>query len=131
MRFFHVLYSMVFFSISRAFVLLILTRRTGPRGKRHGVWLQVEIAEQNPSWCAPQPSLLSVAQHPLQPSLFPRSPLVMSKKAPKNNEPETNYAERDIVLAKVRGFPPWPGMVSRVLFLPSIPLLHRFRSYRS
>ncbi|KAG8214098.1 hypothetical protein J3R82DRAFT_10856 [Butyriboletus roseoflavus] len=35
----------------------------------------------------------------------------MSKKAPKNNEPVTNYAERDIVLAKVRGFPPWPGMV--------------------
>jgi len=35
----------------------------------------------------------------------------MSKKATKNNEPETNYAERDIVLGKVRGFPPWPGMV--------------------
>ncbi|KAF8840708.1 hypothetical protein BDN67DRAFT_607663 [Paxillus ammoniavirescens] len=35
----------------------------------------------------------------------------MSKKVPKNTEPETSYAERDIVLAKVRGFPCWPGMV--------------------
>ncbi|KAH7888919.1 hypothetical protein F5I97DRAFT_1804357 [Phlebopus sp. FC_14] len=35
----------------------------------------------------------------------------MSKKVPKNTEPDTAYAERDIVLAKVRGFPPWPGMV--------------------
>ncbi|KAF9227163.1 hypothetical protein BS17DRAFT_450201 [Gyrodon lividus] len=35
----------------------------------------------------------------------------MSKRASKNTEPETSYTERDIVLAKVRGFPPWPGMV--------------------
>jgi hypothetical protein len=35
----------------------------------------------------------------------------MSKKGPKNTEPDTAYAERDIVLAKVRGFPAWPGMV--------------------
>ncbi|KAF9241853.1 hypothetical protein BU15DRAFT_44615 [Melanogaster broomeanus] len=35
----------------------------------------------------------------------------MSKKGPKNAEPETAYAERDVVLAKVRGFPAWPGMV--------------------
>lgn len=35
----------------------------------------------------------------------------MSKRAAKNQEPEATYAERDIVLAKVRGFPPWPGMV--------------------
>ncbi|KIJ68081.1 hypothetical protein HYDPIDRAFT_107720 [Hydnomerulius pinastri MD-312] len=35
----------------------------------------------------------------------------MSKKATKNPQPETTYAERDIVLAKVRGFPLWPGMV--------------------
>ena len=55
----------------------------------------------------------------------------MSKKAPKNNEPETNYAERDIVLAKVRGFPPWPGMVCRVLLLPLRALVHRFYSPRS
>lgn len=35
----------------------------------------------------------------------------MSKRAAKNQEPEATYTERDIVLAKVRGFPPWPGMV--------------------
>ncbi|OAX41133.1 Tudor/PWWP/MBT [Rhizopogon vinicolor AM-OR11-026] len=35
----------------------------------------------------------------------------MSKKGSKAKQPETSYAERDIVLAKVRGFPPWPGMV--------------------
>lgn len=39
---------------------------------------------------------------------------MMSKKATKNQEPETTYVEREIVLAKVRGFPPWPGMVRRV-----------------
>jgi hypothetical protein len=39
---------------------------------RVAVWLQVEIAELNPSWCAPPPFLLSVAQPPLQHSLFPR-----------------------------------------------------------
>lgn len=54
----------------------------------------------------------------------------MSKKAHKNNEPETNYAERDIVLGKVRGYPPWPGMVRRVLFLPRRGLIHHLYSYR-
>ncbi|EMD33848.1 hypothetical protein CERSUDRAFT_117909 [Gelatoporia subvermispora B] len=34
----------------------------------------------------------------------------MSKKGAKT-EPEQHYTVRDIVLAKVRGFPPWPGMV--------------------
>ncbi|KAF8134461.1 hypothetical protein EV363DRAFT_1562127 [Boletus edulis] len=43
----------------------------------------------------------------------------MNKKAPKNNEPETNYAERDIVLAKIRGYPPWPGMVVNPDNVPS------------
>lgn len=38
----------------------------------------------------------------------------MSKKGNKTQQPETSYTERDIVLAKVRGFPPWPGMVCRV-----------------
>lgn len=52
---------------------------------------------------------------------FSSFPLVMSKKAAKNNEPETNYAERDIVLGKVRGFPPWPGMVCRVFLVPRKP----------
>jgi hypothetical protein len=51
---------------------------------------------------------------------FPCSSLsfTMSKKVTKNTEPETSYAERDIVLAKVRGFPCWPGMVCRVSLLP-------------
>ncbi|KAG6335689.1 hypothetical protein ID866_3395 [Astraeus odoratus] len=35
----------------------------------------------------------------------------MSKKSAKNQEPDATYTEREIVLAKVRGFPPWPGMV--------------------
>ncbi|KAI0798604.1 hypothetical protein BC629DRAFT_1501194 [Irpex lacteus] len=35
----------------------------------------------------------------------------MSKKAAKNQPKEQTYEIRDIVLAKVRGFPPWPGMV--------------------
>ncbi|OCH89065.1 hypothetical protein OBBRIDRAFT_779052 [Obba rivulosa] len=34
----------------------------------------------------------------------------MSKKGTKS-EPEQHYGIRDIVLAKVRGFPPWPGMI--------------------
>ncbi|KAG5640837.1 hypothetical protein DXG03_006877 [Asterophora parasitica] len=37
----------------------------------------------------------------------------MSKKSTKAAPKEvSSYAERDIVLGKVRGFPPWPGMVS-------------------
>ncbi|KAL4073811.1 hypothetical protein J3A83DRAFT_4357782 [Scleroderma citrinum] len=43
----------------------------------------------------------------------------MSKKAAKNQEPETTYVERDIVLAKVRGFPPWPGRVVNPDNVPS------------
>ncbi|KAI0338275.1 hypothetical protein BDW22DRAFT_805853 [Trametopsis cervina] len=35
----------------------------------------------------------------------------MSKKAAKNQSKEQTYEFRDIVLAKVRGFPAWPGMV--------------------
>ncbi|EIW83102.1 hypothetical protein CONPUDRAFT_89090 [Coniophora puteana RWD-64-598 SS2] len=35
----------------------------------------------------------------------------MSKKSATKQDSESSYAERDIVLAKVRGFPPWPGMV--------------------
>ena len=38
----------------------------------------------------------------------------MSKKGAKtqSQNKEQTYEVRDIVLAKVRGFPPWPGMVS-------------------
>lgn len=36
----------------------------------------------------------------------------MSKKGAKAQNKEQSYDFRDIVLAKVRGFPPWPGMVS-------------------
>ncbi|KAG1869768.1 hypothetical protein C8R48DRAFT_98786 [Suillus tomentosus] len=43
----------------------------------------------------------------------------MSKKGNKTQQPETSYAERDIVLAKVRGFPPWPGMVVNPGTVPS------------
>lgn len=43
----------------------------------------------------------------------------MSKKGNKTQQPETSYAERDIVLAKVRGFPPWPGMVVNPDTVPS------------
>lgn len=35
----------------------------------------------------------------------------MSKKAAKTQTKEQSYDFRDIVLAKVRGYPPWPGMV--------------------
>ncbi|KAI0674894.1 hypothetical protein C8Q78DRAFT_508117 [Trametes maxima] len=35
----------------------------------------------------------------------------MSKKGAKTQNKEQSYDVRDIVLAKVRGFPPWPGMI--------------------
>jgi hypothetical protein len=36
----------------------------------------------------------------------------MSKKGnTKTKEEQSSYELRDVVLAKVRGFPPWPGMV--------------------
>ncbi|KAH9940371.1 uncharacterized protein BXZ73DRAFT_42783 [Epithele typhae] len=35
----------------------------------------------------------------------------MSKKGAKVQDKEQSYDYRDIVLAKVRGFPPWPGMI--------------------
>jgi hypothetical protein len=35
----------------------------------------------------------------------------MSKKGEKSNKGESSYELRDVVLAKVRGYPPWPGMV--------------------
>lgn len=34
----------------------------------------------------------------------------MSKKGSKTSK-DTSYEYRDVVLAKVRGYPPWPGMV--------------------
>ena len=36
----------------------------------------------------------------------------MSKKGAKAPPKEQSYEARDIVLAKVRGYPPWPGIVS-------------------
>lgn len=36
----------------------------------------------------------------------------MSKKGAKPQAPQQTYELRDVVLAKVRGFPAWPGMVS-------------------
>ena len=37
----------------------------------------------------------------------------MSKKGAKTQQNyQQSYEVRDVVLAKVRGFPPWPGMVS-------------------
>ncbi|KAF8634291.1 hypothetical protein AX17_004245 [Amanita inopinata Kibby_2008] len=35
----------------------------------------------------------------------------MSKKAPKAPKEVSSYETRDVVLGKVRGYPPWPGMV--------------------
>jgi hypothetical protein len=36
----------------------------------------------------------------------------MSKKGAKAQPKEQSYEIRDVVLAKVRGYPPWPGIVS-------------------
>jgi PWWP domain len=36
---------------------------------------------------------------------------MMSKKSAKSQKEQSTYEYRDIVLAKVRGYPPWPGMV--------------------
>lgn len=42
----------------------------------------------------------------------------MSKKSAKSAKETASYETRDIVLGKVRGYPPWPGMVgSRVCSL--------------
>jgi hypothetical protein len=40
---------------------------------------------------------------------------VMSKKATKNTKDFRQYAIGDHVLGKVRGYPPWPGMVSEIV----------------
>lgn len=40
----------------------------------------------------------------------------MSKKAAKNQPKEQTYEIREVVLAKVRGFPAWPGMVRYYCF---------------
>ena len=41
------------------------------------------------------------------------------------SDKETTYEFRDIVLAKVRGYPPWPGMVrsSLAIFLSCLAYL--------
>lgn len=40
----------------------------------------------------------------------------MSKKGGKAQTKEQHYEIRDVVLAKVRGYPPWPGIVSKYHF---------------
>lgn len=48
----------------------------------------------------------------------------MSKKGNKGQTKEIkdqSYEVRDVVLAKIRGYPPWPGMVR--------PLSHPFHAY--
>jgi hypothetical protein len=37
----------------------------------------------------------------------------MSKKTAKTPKEVSSYEFRDVVLGKVRGYPPWPGMVSQ------------------
>src|ERR1700722_9438370 len=37
---------------------------------------------------------------------------MMSKKGAKSHKDQPSYALRDVVLAKIRGYPPWPGMAS-------------------
>ena len=50
----------------------------------------------------------------------------MSKKGAKtqSQNKEQTYEVRDIVLAKVRGFPPWPGMVSPFSLSRRVYALH-------
>ena len=50
----------------------------------------------------------------------------MSKKAGKSQKEQSSYEVRDIVLAKVRGFPPWPGMVS--VFLVIVDMFVPYRA---
>jgi len=38
----------------------------------------------------------------------------MNKKSGKSAKEVSSYEIRDIVLGKVRGYPPWPGMVSSI-----------------
>lgn len=46
------------------------------------------------------------------PTLYVYLCVTMSKKGAKMTTKEQSYEFRDVVLAKVRGYPPWPGMVS-------------------
>jgi len=39
------------------------------------------------------------------------------------SDKETTYEFRDIVLAKVRGYPPWPGMVRSFFMIFSLARL--------
>ena len=65
-------------------------------------------------WQLPSPTLTRTT-HSRPPSTAPivdpqrTRPFTMSKKA--KTPKETKYDFRDVVLAKVRGYPPWPGMV--------------------
>ena len=80
----------------------------------------------------PTPSLVAeAAPPPLRSSLPPptrRTVCTMSKKGAKTQDKDQSYEVRDIVLAKVRGFPPWPGMVSSSTFLSRSRVLYVPRS---
>ena len=47
----------------------------------------------------------------------------MSKKGSKTQAKEQSYDVRDVVLAKVRGYPPWPGWVCAFLLLTAYSVL--------
>lgn len=52
---------------------------------------------------------------------------VMSKKTTKNTKDFRQYVIGDHVLGKVRGYPPWPGMVSEIVAsIEPCPKLHLF-----
>ena len=55
-----------------------------------------------------EPSSFPTTSSPLP----PHSLLQMSKKGAKNTKEVRQYSIGDVVLGKVRGYPPWPAMVS-------------------
>ena len=57
-------------------------------------------------------SCLNWTSSHLPTQVAPLSPLQMSKKGAKNTKEVRQYAIGDTVLGKVRGYPPWPGVVS-------------------
>lgn len=71
-----------------------------------GVWTTTESnfdSELTRAIDHPHPSVIA-----LQSSNFP---LTMKSKAGKSGEQESSYAVKDVVLAKIRGYPAWPGLV--------------------
>ena len=65
---------------------------------------------------SPKPSLLLTVTRPARTLTNPPPAIpTMSKKAAKPKD-EVTYEIRDIVLAKIRGFPAWPAMVGLIAF---------------